>query len=420
MGTVVAVVGTIPGAGATTVVATVGAALAERNHRVAIVDGTTEGSRVGDVLPIGGGGELADALRRGAVLGDVQSDGPHGLAIFRAGPDTSWGSMRPDAVANTYDDLRGRFDVVLVDVGSSLTPASAPWLGHADDAIVVTDPDVAGAVDETAALARAFDVDVTGIVANRVPPKDVEDALDALEATGLRVLAVLPEDRAVGAAEAERETVFAYDPDSPMASVAWSFAGALLSGNHADVAVPRGTLTTQGGGGSTASTDGRGTSDVQPGGRAGDDTRRSATDDTGSTQSDAPGSGQRTDGSASTSENRTEAEPSRASPEQPTGTAVGHPTQRGDATPDRGSDRRASQILSGSESDAGTEAGGAANADETDDESGPDRFEFGETEQEEEESSDDGQAELTDEEIEDVFKETMERVKKRQERREEE
>ena len=218
---VVAVVGTIAGAGTTTVVTTLGAALGEQRQRVALVDATQEGSRLTDAIDLSGGGELTDALRRGTAVGDVQASGPHDLAAFRAGADTSWGSVRPDAVADLYEQLRGRFDVILVDCGSTLSPAQSAWLGHADEAVIVTDPDVAGAVPETVALAGAFDVPVRGVLANRVPPKEVDDAVEALEATDERVLGVFPEDRTVGAAADAGASVLRTEPDSMIATCAW-------------------------------------------------------------------------------------------------------------------------------------------------------------------------------------------------------
>lgn len=425
MGTVVAVVGTIPGAGATTAVATLGAALAERSQRVALVDATQEGSRLTEVVGTDGDGALGDALRRGTTLAEVQADGPRGIAVFPADDDTSWGSMRPDAIADAYETMRDRFDVVLVDCGSTLTPAAAPWLGHADDALIVTDPDVAGTVDETAGLARAFDVDVTGILANRVPPKEVREALTALDATGLRVLAVLPEDRAVGAAAEAGTSVFVHDPDSAISRVAWRFAEALLSGEHEQPIVPQGTLAVAGGGGASA----------------GAPDRAGATDATGSTST----GGDASSGSApsgpsgpsgptapSTPSSSTDSPDGTLDPEQPTGTAVGEPEASGRTRRDAGStgdrspredepesesrptgpagdhERTISQILSGSEDD------GDRSSDVGEDDRGPDRFEFGDVEHPDREP-DDEDAELSDEEIEAVFKQTMDRVKQRRE-----
>lgn len=241
MSPVVAVVGTIAGAGATTTVSALGTALAEQRRRVALVDATAEGSRIAEVLDVEGGGELADALRRGTAVPDVQGSGPHDVAAFPAAPDTSWGSMRPDAVATLYDQLRERFEFVLVDCGSDLSPARSAWLGHADEVLIVTDPDVAGAVPETASLAGAFDVPVRGVLANRVRPKEVGDAVDALDGTDLTVLGVLPEDPTVGLAAGAGDSVLRTEPDSTIANVAWELALRYRRREHDDPVVPFGT-----------------------------------------------------------------------------------------------------------------------------------------------------------------------------------
>src|SRR6056297_1724196 len=106
MSSVVAVVGTIAGAGTTTAVTALGSALGEQRQRVALADATEEGSRLTDAIDLDGAGDLTDALRRGTAVGDVQAAGPHDIAAFPADPDTNWGAIRPNAVATLYDQLR--------------------------------------------------------------------------------------------------------------------------------------------------------------------------------------------------------------------------------------------------------------------------------------------------------------------------
>lgn len=319
MSTVLATVGTIPGAGTTTVSAALAAALGEQRSRVGLVDATAEGSRIGDVFPLDGDGELTDALRRGAAIGDVQTAGPHDVSVFPATADTAWGSVRPDAVADTYDALRERFEYVIVDCGSGLDPASAAWLGHADEVLVVTDPDVAGTVDEIAALARAFDVGVRGIVANRVPMPAVEEALEDLAATDLPVLAVLPEDPAVGAAEAAGASLLAHDPDSPIATVAWAFASAIRDRAHDEPVVPQGTVSGRVPGGGEGATG----EDTAP-----DSTSRTkeAGGDPGEVAADYGQAGEPGAEGTAADAGRGDATEDRATAEEhPTGTAVGPP-----------------------------------------------------------------------------------------------
>lgn len=385
MSTVVATVGTIPGAGTTSVVAALGAALGEQRLPVAVVDATPEGSRIGDVLDLEDGGEVADALRRSASLGEVQAAGPHGLVAFPASADTNWGAVRPDAVGTVYEQLRERFEFVLVDCGSELTPATAAWLGHADEVLVVTDPDVAGSIEETAALAAAFGVSVRGVAGNRVPTRETEAALTALGATGHPVLAVLPEDRTVATAAHAGASVLAHEPDSPIANCVWRLALRFREGDHAEAVVPRGTV----GSGQAASA-------PADGPRAGADAAaESETDDTrrtvASEASAASGGGASAaggDGSSGT------AASSATSPSgDPTET-----TEAGETTKAPGSDadsRRTTRSTGRSDDEA---ASGSA----TDRSS----------------AAGSGKRELSDEEIEEVFKETMKRVKRERENEE--
>lgn len=238
MSTVIAVVGTIAGAGTTTVATSVGTALGEQRRGVALVDATEEGSRIHDSIDVDGDSEVIDALRRGTSVADAQATGPHDVAVFAADSETNWGAVRPDAVATFYEELRERFEFVVVDCGCSLSLSRTAWLGHADEAVIVTDPDVAGAVAEPETLASAFEVPVRGVLANRVPHKEVDSALDALAAVGAPVLGVLPEDPTVGAAAASGTSVLRAEPDSPIATCVWKLALRIRETDHDEPVVP--------------------------------------------------------------------------------------------------------------------------------------------------------------------------------------
>lgn len=250
MSRVVATVGAFAGAGATTVVTALGAALAEQRSHVGLVDASPAGAGLAEVLPLEGGGELADALRRRADLAAIQATGPHDLRVYPAAPDTNWAAIRPSAVENAYDRFRDAFDVVLVDCGSELGPASVAWIGYADELLLVTSPDVGAAtaedagadasadVADVAALGAALDVPVRGVVANRVVPDEAAAAREALAASPHELLALFPEDRAVDAAASAGESLFVHEPDSQLAECAWEFATRFRDGEHAEPVVP--------------------------------------------------------------------------------------------------------------------------------------------------------------------------------------
>jgi len=389
MSTVVATLGTIPGAGTTSVVAALGAALGEQRLPVAVVDATADGSRVGDVLALEGGGEVADALRRSASLGEVQAAGPHGLVVFPASPDTNWGAVRPDAVGTVYEQLRERFEFVLVDCGTELTPVTAAWLGHADEALIVTDPDVAGTVDETAALATAFDVAVRGVLGTRVPPTETRSSLEDLAASGHPVLAVLPEDPTVGTAADAGESVLAHEPDSRIANCVWRLALRFRERDHARTVVTRGTVGSGGTALTAASgddgTEAKAEADPEAEANAGAD---DATERAGDADSPAgtAAAGFRSGGSDATG---------GATDRSDGASIVGEATDPSESLR-RGSDP--DHARGGSE-DA-TAASGAARDRSTEASDGPVR-------------------ELSDEKIEEVFKETMQRVKRERESEEE-
>jgi len=429
MATVVAVFGTIAGAGTTTVVTALGTALGEQRRQVAVVDATAEGSRLTDTIGVEGGGEVTDALRRGTAIPEVQADAPHDVAAFPAGPETSWGAVRPDAVDDLYDQLRDRFEFVLVDCGNEPCVDRAAWLGHADEIVIVTDPDVADAVPDLVALADAFEVPVRGVLASRVPPKEVGDAIEALDRTDQTVLGVLPEDPTVGAAAASRTSILRTEPDSLIATSAWEFALRFRQRDHDEPVVPAGTVPDSV---ELPSDEPEGESDAET---AGDSEAETATvpdpEPAGETEAESdqrsdPGpGGEATDESGETPEDEPDTAPDEtASPApaedgfetpdpQPVEEEISDPQEQ--ASPDDGHDARPSDGEAGGASapnpsraapqstvaepdsdEEGVETGGETGADQSDDEA----------------------AELSDEEIEAVFQETMQRVKDRREREE--
>lgn len=436
MTTVVATVGTIPGAGATSVVAALGAALGEQRRQVALVDASAEGSRIGDVLDLEDGGAIADAVRRNASLAEVQATGPHGVAAFPAGPDTDWGAIPPDDVATVYEQLRERFEVVLVDCGSDLPPASVAWLGHADEVLVVTDPDVTAPVGELATLAGAFDVTVRGVVGNRVPPLDTKDALRALATLDQRVVGVLPEDATVDTAADAGESVLLHEPDSPIASTIWRFALRLREDDHDEVVVPQGTVPTRHpGDDATSATDperrrareGRTNqartataSGGSPGGVDGDGGSASA--DGGGERTDADSSG--AGGSARRDRERRSSTTLGPSGSGSTGGATPVADGAPASTPE--GDRDAASIFGGDGregpgNDAGEDRSTAPAADDGDDddwtagEAAASRTTSEEPSPANPRGVDRNSEVLSDEEIEEVFRETMQRVKRQRE-----
>ncbi|GAB3680238.1 hypothetical protein GCM10028857_02700 [Salinarchaeum chitinilyticum] len=401
MSTVIAVVGTIAGAGTTTVATSLGTALGEQRRRVALVDATEEGSRIQDSIDVGGDGEVIDALRRGTSLADVQASGPHDVAVFPADSETSWGAVRPDAVDTFYEELRERFEFVVVDCGCSLSLARTAWLGHADEAVIVTDPDVASAVAEPETLASAFDVPVRGVLANRVPHKEVDDALDALAAVDAPVLGVLPEDPTVDAAAAAGTSVLRAEPDSPIATCVWKLALRIRETDHEEPVVPPGTVppgTGRDDGSDSDGDDGSPTTpnredDSEPPDTGPEDTSdedAGTTDDGGE---DAPAQAERegTNPSgdepiaapASTENGFETADPQPVDPPETEGTGTAEPIE--DASEDAGD---------GTADGAGDGSVAAAGGNAADDES----------------------AELSDDEIEAVFQETMQRVQEQRDR----
>ncbi|SNT30515.1 polysaccharide biosynthesis tyrosine autokinase [Rhodococcoides kyotonense] len=138
---VIVVTSAVPSEGKTTVAINLSLALAEAGHHVALVEGDLRRPRVSKYLGLIGSVGLSTVLAGQAGLDDVLQPSKFvGLEVLASGPLPPNPSelLGSEASRRVIDDLRGRFDYVIVD-GAPLLPVtdSALLTTHSDGALVI-------------------------------------------------------------------------------------------------------------------------------------------------------------------------------------------------------------------------------------------------------------------------------------------
>ena len=196
------------GVGKTTTTAHLGAALALRGKKVAVVDADIglrnldivlglENRIVYDLVNvIEGACKLSQALVR-----DKRIDG---LALLPASQSRTKEAVVPEQMKALCDELREQFDYVLIDSPAGIEGGFRSALAGADSAIVITTPHVAAVrdADRIIGLVEAAEKGTPRLIINRldmnlVKKGDMLDQDDVVEILAINLLGIIPEDQSV-------------------------------------------------------------------------------------------------------------------------------------------------------------------------------------------------------------------------------
>jgi len=209
------------GAGKTTIVANLGAALTRMGRRVVLLDANITTPNLGLHLgipfhPI----TLQDVLKGNATIKDATYEHESGLRVIPAG--ISLRDLRgadPRNLASTLLDLLGDAEIILLDVAAGLGRETLSALEAADEIILITNPEIPAVTDALKALklAQQMGTKVSGVVVNRTTGKKHEMRIpDVLSMLGdQELLAVIPEDINVPRSIAARTPLLYHSPSSP-------------------------------------------------------------------------------------------------------------------------------------------------------------------------------------------------------------
>ena len=196
------------GVGKTTTVANIGAGLAHRGQKVALID-TDIGLRNLDVV-LGLENrivyDLVDVVEgtcrlRQALIKDKRFEG---LYLLPAAQTRDKLAVNPEQMVKLIAELEQEFDYILIDCPAGIEQGFKNAVAGAKSAIVVTVPEVSAVrdADRIIGLLSAAGIDDTQLLVNRMRPDMVRrgDMLgldDTLDILGIDLVGVVPEDERI-------------------------------------------------------------------------------------------------------------------------------------------------------------------------------------------------------------------------------
>ena len=195
------------GVGKTTATVNIGAALAKRGHRVILVD-TDIGLRNLDLVL---GLEkrivfdLVEVVEgrcqvRQALIKDKRFES---LAILPAAQTRNKDAITEDQMARLIDELAGMADFVLIDCPAGIEGGFRNAIAGADEAIVVTTPEVSAIRDADRVIGKLAERRIPmRLIVNRIRPDMVRsgDMLsidDVCEILSIELLGIIPDDEEI-------------------------------------------------------------------------------------------------------------------------------------------------------------------------------------------------------------------------------
>ncbi len=204
-GTTIVVTSGKGGVGKTTATANLGAALAMRGRSVAVVD-TDIGLRNLDVV-LGLENrivyDLVDVVEGRCKLNQalVRDKHTNELYLIPAAQTRDKSALKPEQMKELVDDLKERFEYVLIDCPAGIEQGFQNAIIAADRAIVVTTPEVSAIrdADRVIGLLEAAEIPTPDLVINRIRPGmvkegDMMDHDDILDLLSVKLIGMVPDD----------------------------------------------------------------------------------------------------------------------------------------------------------------------------------------------------------------------------------
>jgi len=196
------------GVGKTTTVANLGCGLALRGRRVVVVDADIglrnldvvlglENRIVFDLVDVA---ETKCRLRQ-ALIKDRRFEG---LCLPPAAQTREKDAISPDQMRAVCHDLKEEFDYVLIDCPAGIEQGFKNAVAGADEAIIVTTPEVSAVrdADRIVGLLQARDLTDPWLIVNRIRPDmirkgDMMDIDDVNDILALELLGIIPDDEMI-------------------------------------------------------------------------------------------------------------------------------------------------------------------------------------------------------------------------------
>ena len=222
-GYVCTVAGGNGGVGKTTTAINLAAALAARDHEVAVVDADLAMPNVAEMLAVESDAYLHDVLSGEATVSETLTDAPGGLTIIPGEPSLdAFAAADPDKLRRVVNTLARTYDAVVLDTAAGLSKQTTVPLELADGVVLVTTPDHVSITDtgKTGNLAELVDSPILGGLLVRATEETPIEDIDAEVA--FPILGGIPDDEAAG-----DEPLVTTAPDSAAARAFGDLAGEL-------------------------------------------------------------------------------------------------------------------------------------------------------------------------------------------------
>ncbi|MEA3377577.1 MAG: septum site-determining protein MinD [Chloroflexota bacterium] len=196
------------GVGKTTLCANLGAALAMRGQRVAVVDADV-GLRNLDVI-LGLENrivyDLVDVIEKRCRLRQALVRHKHlsKLYLLPAAQTRDKSAVHSEDMMWVCDELREEYNIILIDSAAGIEQGFRYAMEPADEVVIVTNPEVPAArdADRVIGLIEAEEKGPARLVINRVKPEMVKrgqmlSIADVVELLAIELIGVVPEDESV-------------------------------------------------------------------------------------------------------------------------------------------------------------------------------------------------------------------------------
>jgi septum site-determining protein MinD len=231
MGKTIGVLSLKGGVGKTSIVTSLGDAIASFDKKVLLVDGDLSAPNLGLHLDIIDPEiTLHHVLARKANI----SDAIHRLDNFDIIPSSIFHRLdiNPFLLKDKIKNLKRKYDIILIDSSPSLKDETLAVMLASDEILVVTTPDypTLSTTLKAVKLAKQRGNPISGLILNKVYNKNFELSLDDIEKTAeIPVIAVIPHDIDVLKALSEFTPSTVHKPKSE-ASTEYKKLGATLIG----------------------------------------------------------------------------------------------------------------------------------------------------------------------------------------------
>lgn len=241
MGKTIGVISLKGGVGKTSVVSSLGAALADFGRKVLLVDGNFSAPNLGQHLDVINPKFTIHHVLHGTVN---PRDAVHRLNYFDLIPASMFyrSAVNPLKLRDKLKYFKKHYDAILLDSSPALNNETLGVMNASDSLLVVTTPDhpTLSATLKASKFAKQKGTPIDGLILNKVHKKNFELSLDDIErTTEIPVLAVIPHDIEMLKSLSEMIPYTKHRPKSKGSDEFHNLAAALIGGRYKPMRMKR-------------------------------------------------------------------------------------------------------------------------------------------------------------------------------------